>query len=315
MKQAADFSESELVRFFHSLSETEAGLRTAAHPRYQLEVGLVKLMEMRRLAPLEQVFERLAALEESLRTGKAPALRGATPPASQGGPVPGGRPAASGGSTTPRVGGAMKAEGAQDAPPQASYEEPPFGGVGGTAQSSAAPVLTLVPPPGPPTADPSSSPFGKGAPGQAGQAAQPARKAHAHDSVVESIKAALEERRRMFIVTALDGARKVAVEAEELYAEFAPESKHLRDTLAKPENVKLLRDVCRDVLGREVGVRVVVKEAGDTSEEGPLSKQDEEQREKQRLREMAEQHPAVKQLLKTFHAEIVDVRRVDTEGP
>ncbi|HEX2120639.1 MAG TPA: DNA polymerase III subunit gamma/tau, partial [Thermoanaerobaculia bacterium] len=50
--EAANFSESDLVRFFHSLTETEKHLRESAHPRYQLEIGLVKLIEMRRLAPL-----------------------------------------------------------------------------------------------------------------------------------------------------------------------------------------------------------------------------------------------------------------------
>ena len=54
-RQAALFSESDLVRFFHSLAETETTLRTAAHPRYQLEIGLVKLMEMRSLQPLEPI--------------------------------------------------------------------------------------------------------------------------------------------------------------------------------------------------------------------------------------------------------------------
>jgi DNA polymerase-3 subunit gamma/tau len=78
--QAALFSESDLVRFFHALTETETLLRTAAHPRYQLEIGLVKLIEMRRLAPLNQILERLGALEEALRTGRAPAT-GFTPPA------------------------------------------------------------------------------------------------------------------------------------------------------------------------------------------------------------------------------------------
>src|SRR6267143_2280966 len=72
-QQAALFSESDLVRFFHSLAETENKLRTATHPRYQLEVGLVKLMEMRRLQPINELIERIAALEESLRTGKPPA--------------------------------------------------------------------------------------------------------------------------------------------------------------------------------------------------------------------------------------------------
>ncbi|HVF27718.1 MAG TPA: DNA polymerase III subunit gamma/tau, partial [Pyrinomonadaceae bacterium] len=77
MRRSADaFSESDLVRFFHSLTETEKALRESVHPRYQLEVGLVKLIEMRRLAPVALLIERVAALEESLRTGKAPAVAG-----------------------------------------------------------------------------------------------------------------------------------------------------------------------------------------------------------------------------------------------
>ncbi len=72
-QQAEQFSESDLVRFFHSLAETESTLKDAANPRYQVEVGLVKLMEMRRLAPLGDLVERIAALESALRTGKPPA--------------------------------------------------------------------------------------------------------------------------------------------------------------------------------------------------------------------------------------------------
>jgi len=78
-QQAALFSESDLVRFFHSLAETEASLKEAANPRYQVEVGLVKLMEMRRLAPLSDLVARIAELESALRTGRAPAER-KTPP-------------------------------------------------------------------------------------------------------------------------------------------------------------------------------------------------------------------------------------------
>src|SRR5213083_1196087 len=74
-KQATLFSESDLVRFFHSLAETEASLKEAANPRYQVEVGLVKLIEMRRLAPLADLVNRIAELESALRTGRAPAER------------------------------------------------------------------------------------------------------------------------------------------------------------------------------------------------------------------------------------------------
>jgi DNA polymerase-3 subunit gamma/tau len=68
--QAEQFSESDLVRFFHSLAETETTLKEAANPRYQVEVALVKLMEMRRLASLNELLQRIAALETALRTGK-----------------------------------------------------------------------------------------------------------------------------------------------------------------------------------------------------------------------------------------------------
>src|SRR5436190_8713007 len=74
-EQASQFSESDLVRFFHSLAETEANLKDAANPRYQVEVALVKLMEMRRLASLGDLVARIAELESALRTGRAPAER------------------------------------------------------------------------------------------------------------------------------------------------------------------------------------------------------------------------------------------------
>src|SRR2546422_1481895 len=74
-QQATLFTESDLVRFFHSLAETESGLKDAANARYQVEVGLVKLMEMRRLASLGDLVSRINELEHALRTGEAPAER------------------------------------------------------------------------------------------------------------------------------------------------------------------------------------------------------------------------------------------------
>ena len=50
MQAIADaFTEADLLRFFNSLCETEARLREATHPRYVLEIGLIKLIEMRRV--------------------------------------------------------------------------------------------------------------------------------------------------------------------------------------------------------------------------------------------------------------------------
>jgi DNA polymerase-3 subunit gamma/tau len=71
MKELIDyFSESDLIRFFNSLSTTETLIRSSLHPRFQLEIGLIKLVEMRRLTDLGKITERLTALEESLTDGE-----------------------------------------------------------------------------------------------------------------------------------------------------------------------------------------------------------------------------------------------------
>ncbi|HEX8709287.1 MAG TPA: DNA polymerase III subunit gamma/tau [Pyrinomonadaceae bacterium] len=337
VRQAAGFSEADLIRFFHSLSETENNLRTAAQPRYQLEVGLVKLMEMGRVVPLDQLLERLTALEESLRTSQSPAAQ-RTPPAaaagggSQGTGVKGPGVKSASGTFTARAGSAAgNDERAAGASPLS--EEPPFGGVGGSSSSSpsasqpsavASPPLTLVPPvttaqAGPAASVPqpsfgsrtteASDRIGMGVPVAAAAAAT------ASGGPVERIKAGLEQRKRMFLVVALEGARRAVVEGDELLVEFAPEAKHLCDSLAKPENAKLLREVCREVLGRDMGVRISIGDAAGAGNQdaGPSSRQEEERLEKQRLREIAEQDPSVQEFLRTFRGEILDVRRVDSE--
>ncbi len=65
---AEPFSGADLLRFFNSLAETEASLRKAVHPRYVLEMGLVKLIEMRKLATIESILERLDALAPGATT-------------------------------------------------------------------------------------------------------------------------------------------------------------------------------------------------------------------------------------------------------
>ncbi|HEX8141285.1 MAG TPA: DNA polymerase III subunit gamma/tau [Pyrinomonadaceae bacterium] len=335
-RSAKEFSESDLVRFFHSLTETEGQLRVAAHPRYQLEVGLVKLIEMRRLAPLDQLIERLSVLEESLRGGKPPAT-GRTPPStapvggsSRPSPASGKREAATGSS---RAGSATTSEAeTYAAVPAASpvpADEVPFS-LDYSSRPAAPPpppALTLVSTGGQATegsrqgarreALASSEPPVNSAAGLAddegmGRGAAPVRAA-AGGSMIEALKTGLEKRKRMFLVVALEGARKVGIEGDELSVEFTPEAKHLRDNLAKPESVKMLREVCRELTGRDVGVRISVREQSAAEPNAPLSKQDEARLEKQRLREMAERHPAVQELLQTFHGEIVDVRRIDGE--
>ena len=273
-RQAAMFSESDLVRFFHSLAETETKLRTAAHPRYQLEIGLVKLMEMRRLEPLTQLVERIAALEDSLRTGKAP-----EPSATSGGS---GSPSPTSSKITTSASGtkfSSASAGAFAAAATPALESPPAFANEVSSAIRDEPVGTLAP-------------VGSDIP------------------EVERIKTVLESRRKMFLVTSMENATIVSIDGDELYVEFAPAARHLRDTLAKSENIKLLREACQEVRGKETGVRIVVKDHT-SKEEAPLSKDDEMRLEKQRLRIEAEKNPVVQHLVRTFRGEIVDVQPFD----
>lgn len=339
-RTAALFSESDLVRFFHSLTETENNLRVSAHPRYQLEIGLVKLMEMQRLASLAQLVERLSALEEALRSGKAPPAVSSlnqAPPTASGNPAPSNTGNLRSASSNASASSSAAFDNLQTARPTYgavtsqlpanSFDEPPFELNNTTA--TPAPALTLVSSPHganaaaipvPPT---SAQQHGASSYNASGNSAPSA--AAAPDSIVERIKAELENRRRMFLVVALDGAHTVCVEENTLRVEFAPEAKHLHDNLAKPENVKLLREVCLAVAGRELAVRIGTNEPGARAGSGKSSADGNnknensvaassklaEENDKRAMREIAEQHPLVQQVLRTFHGEIVDVRRAE----
>ncbi len=277
-RQAALFSESDLVRFFHSLAETETKLRTAAHPRYQVEIGLVKLMEMRRLEPLSRLLERLTALEETARGGKisTPARGASTSPIES--------------RTTPEK---------SFAPVTTN-----LGFSGARTGTAAQPAMTIES-----RAVEAPGQEATASPAESHESTVSGASPTSADSNIDRIKAGLESRRKMFLVTALEGARHASLENAELYLEFAPDARHLRDTLAKSDNVKILRDVCQEAVGRECGVRIVIKD--DADDESESSPEDEALREKQQLRKSAEENPVVQQMLKTFRGEITDVRRLD----
>jgi len=254
-RQAALFSESDLVRFFHSLAETETKLRAATQPRYQLEIGIVKLMELRGVESISEIIQRLATLENNL---------GSEPSATK-------TPSGSGGTPT-RI------------TPERSPVTSRSAGSSFTASAAVAPAL-------------------ENTTEEKREAAAPA----VEISMIERVKAVLESQRKMLLVTALEAAQATAFEEAELCIEFAPAARHFRETLSKADNNKFVRDACREVTGREMGVRIVVKDPAADGE--PLTREDEERREKQRRREKAESSPNVQTMLKTFRGEIVDVRR------
>jgi DNA polymerase III subunit gamma/tau len=72
---AAKFTEEDLTRYFQILLETDADLRRKPDPRLHLEMGILKLVNASRLAPLEELIAELK------QGGGAPAPRTASSPA------------------------------------------------------------------------------------------------------------------------------------------------------------------------------------------------------------------------------------------
>jgi DNA polymerase-3 subunit gamma/tau len=80
---SGEFSEEDLTRFFRILVDTESQLRWSSQPRFHLEMGLMKIMQARRLVSLEKL---LAGLEGILQGGSGresvllPAAAPSSPP-------------------------------------------------------------------------------------------------------------------------------------------------------------------------------------------------------------------------------------------
>jgi DNA polymerase III subunit gamma/tau len=83
-KAAALFSEEDLTRFFQILLQTDDDLRRKPDPRVHLEMGLLRLINASRLAPLEELLAELkGSTPGSASTGAARAGSAALPQARQ----------------------------------------------------------------------------------------------------------------------------------------------------------------------------------------------------------------------------------------
>jgi DNA polymerase-3 subunit gamma/tau len=338
-RQSSQFSESDLIRFFHSLSETESSLKTASNPRYQLEIGLVKLIEMRKLAPLSQIIERLNQLEEALRTGGAN-VSSPSSSSNASGSAAKSNPSSSGaGNKLSSSSGSSFSSKSNEPPatpalvasfPQQAQSSPktnlsstaaatatatalaleaPFDGVGPTPERAET-EFTLV-----------SLPAREPAQPQIVGAPKPTQEdfykpAHSKDSLLGQIKTGLEKRKKMLLSTAIDNALRANLDGNELVIEIPPDTgKHARDTFNKPDNMKLLREVACEVLGQSVGIRVAYFDPNTDNVAGPVTQYEEEVNERHDSRQKIKSDPFVQAVLNIFDGEIVDIGQIKTDKP
>jgi DNA polymerase III subunit gamma/tau len=220
-EQAAKFSEEDLTRFFNILLATDDDLRKKPDPRLHLELGLLKLVNAQRLAPLEEVLAD---------------LRGTGTPSKS-------TPSSSG--SVPR---AMSAAQSASAPANSTFAP----AHDAPKASAVAPAGAAIPPAR--TASFSATPVPASPPRIVARAAgDPAGGLAA--AQVEAIKAALQGQK--FLWSMVEHATRWEIEGGELHLFFPTESRSLAEMLQARDPMERLRTVLNQVVGEPL--RVCVK--------------------------------------------------------
>lgn len=278
-KLAAQFSEEDLVRCFHLLAETEKEVKDSPHPRFQLEIGLVKLAHATRLRTLDELIARLEQLESGQDFAKNVTQARNTSSAEQ--PVTRPQPI----KTVLQEKPALPQTNNLSEPPDFSDFEP--------VEYDDSPDLPEMERP-----IPSDIPKKVSAPATNNSA--PSLPQVAPGREVESILKEIQKLNRPLVLIALEDAQSMNYQNGILTVTFGSEGsspKRVRDSAT------LFRTVGEKVFGQ--AIRVEVQITGGNTVEKPV---DQTEIKRQQLKEAAMQNPAVRRVLEEFRGEVVWVK-------
>ncbi|HKQ72471.1 MAG TPA: DNA polymerase III subunit gamma/tau [Blastocatellia bacterium] len=269
---SSKFSEEDLVRLFHLLAQTEKEIKDSPHPRFQLELGLIKLTHACRLRTLDELITRLEELESRLKGDERNGI--ANNPAMKGS-VPVNQTHAGSDRQAPKT------------PASSSADEPPD-----------YPYFELTEP------DDLYEPEAFRSTGQ-----PPSREANTQPSDVSviagrEVEAILNEIRKMnrgLVLTALEDAQALDFHEGTLAITFGNDdlfAKRVRDS------GQLFRDIGARLFGKPVSLQVKI--SGQVEE-----RIDEAELKRRGLRERAMQNPAVRLIVEKTRAELLWVKERD----
>ena len=285
-KAAALFSEEDLTRYFQILLQTDDDVRRKMDPRVHLEMGLLRLVNAARLAPLEELLAEVNGSTSS-RAGGGSTPRTTAPTSSA--PKAFTRGATAGSATEAKPSAAPVGEGAktQSFAPAATAPATAYG-VSGSAVAAAPAKIPAEKP-----ASPSESKTEVLATGLS------------VEEVVE-IKTAIQAQQK-FIGELVEHASRWELEGGELRIYFSPEKSTFAGLIEGRETLEKIRTTSSTVLGRAVRVcarleSVAAKDAGASRAAST-----------QEMRAQFENDPLVKSMLQRFGGKISEVRRRNGE--
>jgi DNA polymerase-3 subunit gamma/tau len=271
-RAAAQFSEEDLTRFFQILLQTDEDLRRKPDPRVHLEMGLLRLINAARLAPLEELLAEVrdGVPLSSISGGRSRATTATAtafaPPARRemATPVPTPLPA-------PRIS-------ASDLPEPVPNS--------GTARFQDAQPKTDVPREAPLAQPALAVPLVSGI----------------TDEQVAQIKQAIQSQQK-FLGELVEHGTRWELDGAELRIYFSPDKRPFAEMLEGRDSLEKVRITSSKVLGRAVRVcaklEAVAAAAASASRSGSAT---------QELRAQFERDPMVKSMLQRFGGKIAEVK-------
>jgi DNA polymerase III subunit gamma/tau len=288
-RAAATFSEEDLTRFFQILLQTDDDLRRKPDPRVHLEMGLLRLINASRLAPLEEL---LAELKSGASSGSASsgAVRGT--------------PAAAAFAAAPKiVTQSLAAPMSQPRNVEAGMpSSSPFAtGRGASAAGAPAVVPTAIPPSAerrPEKQEPSAAAKTNGATAEVIGISQ--------ENVAE-IKTMIQAQQK-FLGELVEQSNRWELEDAELRLYFSPEKRPFAELLEGRDSLEKIRVISSKVLGRAVRVCAKLESVATAASaaRGASGTQD--------LRAQFERDPLVRSMLQRFGGRISEVKRNQEES-
>jgi DNA polymerase-3 subunit gamma/tau len=292
-RAASHFSEEDLTRFFQILLQTDDDLRRKPDPRVHLEMGLLRLINASRLAPLEELLAEARAGAPTSGSGTATSRTATAAPASIAAPfrrevsapqlapavraavAPGNspsdtavaekvgaqQPVGSGQSEMPAPRGAMPAQPRVAVPPEPPREAPPEAAVPRLAQANG---IT--------------------------------------DQQIAEIKQAIQTQQK-FLGELIEQGTRWELDGVELRIYFPPEKRAFAEMLEGRDSIEKVRVASSKVLGRAVRVCAkleAVAAAAASASRSSLATQE--------LRAQFERDPMVKSMLQRFGGKIAEVK-------
>lgn len=285
-KAAALFSEEDLTRYFQILMQTDDDLRRKPDPRLHLEMGLLRLINAARLAPLEELLAEV-------RGGSGPAGGGSEKRSAAWASAGSGVRTSSVG-TAPAF--APRPESAPAAPVNSQFPAAPAART--TPPAMAAPAMMPQPDA---TAASTAGPVTEAADESSNGAAKQVATAGVTEEQVIAIRTAVQSQQK-FLGELLEHGSRWELEGMELRIYFPASKRPFAEMIEGRESIEKVRGICGKVLSRSVRVCVKIESiaAADAAAAQRAGTQE--------LRAKFESDPMVQSMLKRFGGKISEVK-------